>query len=169
MALYEPPLPVHGSDPAHWLGRYDREMRQGHFAAAMVTVAKGTKDSRLLQILPRAVTVPLMHFAMRAQAGQAPADAVPLLDLIPTMHHDAQLVLGAADLIEASAAVRADTLLLGGSRSPRYLEEALDALQTAMPHARRVTLSGVGHLAADNGGHPNRVARALGDFFSITA
>lgn len=166
IALYEPPLAVRGSQPAAWLTRYDSEMSQGRPGAAMVTVARGTKDSRLLQVLPRAVAVPLMGFAMRAQAKRAAADEVPLIDLIPTMHHDAQLVLGATGLIRASTAVHADVLLLGGSRSPRYLRDALDAMHAAMPLSRTAILPGVGHLAADNGGHPNRVARVLRDYFS---
>ncbi|MEV6331053.1 alpha/beta hydrolase [Streptomyces sp. NPDC051909] len=166
VALYEPPLPVGGYDPAGWLDRYDREMSRGHLAAAMVTVAKGTKDSRILRILPRTVAVPLMSIAMRAQAKQVAADEVPLVDLIPTMHHDAQLVLGAHELIRASAAVGTDVLLLGGSRSPRYLKDALTALRAAIPRSHRVTLPGVGHLAADNGGRPDRVARLLDDYFS---
>jgi pimeloyl-ACP methyl ester carboxylesterase len=107
IALYEPRLPVNDSNPARWLARYDHEMSKGHLAAAMVTVAKETKDTRILQILPRAVAVPLMDFAMRAEAKQATTDEVPLVDLIPTMHYDAQLVLDAHGLIQASAALSA--------------------------------------------------------------
>ncbi|WP_137993496.1 alpha/beta fold hydrolase [Streptomyces vilmorinianum] len=166
IALYEPPLPVGGSRLAAWLPRYDSEMHHNRPGAAMVTVAKGTKDSRLLQVLPRPVAVPLMDFAMRAQARQAHTDEVPLIDLIATMHHDAQLVLGAEGLIAASTAVRADVLLLGGGRSPRYLKDALDALHAAIPRSRTTRLRGVGHLAADNGGQPGRVARALRGYFS---
>jgi pimeloyl-ACP methyl ester carboxylesterase len=166
VALYEPPLPVNGSSPAAWLPRYDREMAEGRLAAAMVTVAKGTMDSRVIAILPRAVVVPLMSLALRAEAKQVSGDDVPLGDLIPTMHDDAQLVLDAEGLIQAPTAVCADVLLLGGSRSPRYLKDALDGLQAALPQARRMELSGLGHLAADNGGRPGWVAEALASFFT---
>ncbi|GAA0986738.1 hypothetical protein GCM10009551_038780 [Nocardiopsis tropica] len=43
--------------------------------------------------------------------------------------------------------------------------EALDALERVLPRACRVELRGVGHLAADNGGRPELVARALAGFF----
>lgn len=62
--------------------------------------------------------------------------------------------------------VRARVLLLGGSRSARYLREALDALEHSLPRTERVEFCGLGHLAADNDGRPERVAAALGDFFA---
>jgi pimeloyl-ACP methyl ester carboxylesterase len=165
IALYEPPLPANGSSPAAWLPRYDHEMAQGQRAAAFVTVAKGTKSSPMIGLLPRTVLTPLMGLALRAQARQVGDDDVALHDLIPTMHDDARIVLDATGLIQASIAVRTDVLLLGGSKSPRYLKDALDALHTALPHARRVELPGLGHLAADNEGRPGAVAHILSDFF----
>ncbi|MFF5242784.1 alpha/beta fold hydrolase [Streptosporangium sp. NPDC000095] len=166
IALYEPPLPVGDHSPVAWLPRYEREMARGRTAAALVTVAKGTNDdSRVIRMLPRAVLVPLMGLGMRAQARQADGD-VPLKDLVPTMQQEARLVLDAADLISSSTTVRAEVLLLGGSRSARPFKDALTALHTVIPHALRVELPHLGHLAADNGGHPDRVAHALADFFT---
>ncbi|WP_338106210.1 alpha/beta hydrolase [Micromonospora zingiberis] len=167
IAVYEPPLPVHGLafSPVAWLPRYEQEMAQARLAAALVTIAKGTKDSRLIEALPRAVIVPLMSVALRAQAQRADGD-VTLNDLIPTMGKDARLVVDAAGLISASIAVQAEVQLLGGSKSAGYFKDALDALHAAIPHARRVELRRLGHLAADNDGHPDRVAHALADFFT---
>ncbi|MEV0605556.1 alpha/beta hydrolase [Polymorphospora rubra] len=165
IALYEPPLPVNGSAPAAWLPRYERELARGASARALVTVMKGTRDSRIVDVLPRAVLVPLLGLAMRAQARRATGADVPLRDLVPTMRHDARLVLDAVDLVEASAAVRSEVLLVGGGRSAAYLRDALDALEATVPGARRVELPGVGHLAPDDGGRPERVARVLVDFF----
>ncbi|MCK9868616.1 alpha/beta hydrolase [Nocardiopsis dassonvillei] len=164
VALYEPPLPVEGSSPTAWLERYEREMARGRLAAALVTVARGTQDSPLMEVLPRWLLVPLMELALRAQERQG-GDQAPLRNLVPTVGADARMVREATGLVGDAAAVRADLLLLGGSRSARYLKNALDALESAVPRARRVELRGLGHLAADNGGRPDRVARALVDFF----
>lgn len=164
IALYEPPLQAGPFSPVAWLPRYEREMAQGRPAAALITVAKGTKDSRLINALPRAVLVPIMSVALRAQARKAGTD-VPLADLIPTMSAEARLVTDAHDLIPATTAIRSDVLLLGGSRSAPYFKTALHALQEAIPHAQRIELPGLGHLAADNDGHPDRVAKPLADFF----
>ncbi|XVQ15644.1 alpha/beta fold hydrolase [Spirillospora sp. CA-255316] len=165
IALYEPPLPVGDHSPVAWLPRYEREMAQARPGAALVTVAKGTNDdSRVIRMLPRAVLVPLMSLGMRAQARQADGE-VTLNDLISTMRQEARLVLDATDLISAATAVRAEVLLLGGGRSAQPFKDALSALHTAIPHARRVELPHLGHLAADNGGKPDLVAQRLLGFF----
>src|SRR5690606_7319742 len=101
IALYEPPPPVGRHPPAHRLPRYEQEMAEGRTAAALVTVARGTGDDSAMLKLPRAILVPLLSLAMRAQARQASGDEVPLRDLVPTMHYDARLVRDAVGLIDA--------------------------------------------------------------------
>lgn len=81
------------------------------------------------------------------------------------MHYDAQLVLESEGPVERFRDVQAEVLLLGGSRSPRYLKTTLDALSTVLPRARRVEFLRVGHLAADNTGRPEQVAEELRRFF----
>jgi hypothetical protein len=61
--------------------------------------------------------------------------------------------------------VRAETLLLGGERSAAILKAALTGLEAVLPRVRRVTLPGVGHLAADDRGRPELVAEQLRSFF----
>jgi pimeloyl-ACP methyl ester carboxylesterase len=87
-------------------------------------------------------------------------------DLIPTMHYDARTVLDAAGPPGRFAGLSCDVLLLGGSRSARSLTAALDGLSAVLPSARRVTLPGTGHTAADNRGKPELVAAQLQAFFS---
>jgi hypothetical protein len=67
-------------------------------------------------------------------------------------------------LVEQAKILHARTLLLGGSKSPAYLKGVLNGLQKALPQATRIELKGVGHLAADNGGKPERVAAELKKF-----
>jgi pimeloyl-ACP methyl ester carboxylesterase len=150
LALYEPPL---GHDPGRWRPRYERELAAGRTAAAFVTTAKGTGD---LRFAPRAVLTPLAALYLRGNPQ--------VRDLVPTMRQDATLVAESAGPLDRYAAVTAETLLLGGSRSPAYLTRVLTALEVALPHVRRVTLDGVGHLAADNTGRPERVAAELRRF-----
>ncbi|WP_017588493.1 alpha/beta fold hydrolase [Nocardiopsis ganjiahuensis] len=177
VALYEPPLPTGAFSPTAWLPRYEHEMSQGREAAAMATAAKGTQDPPWLRLVPRTLLVPLMHLGLNAQArrigqtldlaGGRSDSEVPLRDLLPTLGPDARTVAEAADLAKAAADVRADVLLLGGTRSARYLKEALDTLETTLPRVRRVEFAGAGHLAADNSGRPERVARALAGFLDL--
>jgi pimeloyl-ACP methyl ester carboxylesterase len=91
---------------------------------------------------------------------------VSLQDLIPTMHHDAQIVLDTADKLEHLAAIKAQVLLLGGGSSPSYFKRILSAVHQAIPSSTYVELPGLGHMSADNGGKPYRVAQELFRFFS---
>jgi len=165
LALYEPPLAVGAFSPTAWVPRYEQELARGDLAAAMVTVIKGTADSSFLDLLPRFVLVPFMKFAIEADAAEMQLGEVPIKSLIPTMHYDPRLVLETQGAIERFRAVQASVLLLGGSRSQPYLKAALDALAATLPDARRIQLPGVGHLAADNSGRPQRVAHELRRFF----
>jgi pimeloyl-ACP methyl ester carboxylesterase len=166
VALYEPPLPIDGrASPTAWVPRFERDLARGDLAAAMVSIMKGTGDSLPLFSIPRFLLVPLMRLAIRASAKEAKGDDVPLDVLIPTMHYDPQLVKAMEGTLENFSMMRADVLLLGGSKSKSYLKVALDALGEVLPRATRVEFAGLGHLAADNDGKPERVAQELRRFF----
>ena len=106
-----------------------------------------------------------MRLAIRASAKNAETENTSLEILIPTVHFDICLAAEMAGTIEKFKAVRPEVLLMGGSKSVAYLPIALDALSGILPNVRRVTLSGLGHLAADDIGEPERVAHQLRAFF----
>jgi pimeloyl-ACP methyl ester carboxylesterase len=110
---------------------------------------------------------PVRRFAASKTAPSSGEDdtAVPLSDLVPTLHFDAQLVLQSEGRLPDYRAIAVPVLLLGGSGSPAYLHRTLDALETTLLRVRRVELPGVGHLAPDNTGEPERVAGELRTFF----
>ena len=164
IALYEPPLSVDGSVPTKWVPRYDREIASGKPAAALVTVLKGIGVDPMFARIPRFLLVPLMTVGMHLQS-RAPEGDVPIPELIATQHFDMRLVQDMADTAADYAALEAQVLLLGGTKSPGFLGAALEQLAGVLPHARRVTFSGLGHTAPDNDGDPKRVAEALRDFF----
>jgi hypothetical protein len=107
-----------------------------------------------------------MRLAIPAEAQQTKPGDVSLAALIPTMHGDAQVILDAGGDLSRYRNLPIEVLLLGGSRSPRSLKRALDALEITLPHAKRVEIRHVGHMAADDGGRPQRVAPLLRGFFS---
>jgi pimeloyl-ACP methyl ester carboxylesterase len=156
LAIYEPPLKHGDHDPVAWLPRFEKELSRGRRAAAFVTVAKGTGD---LRYVPRAALIPFLGLVIRAGEGKR------IGDLIPTMRLDAAVVEDAAGPLDVYRSVTAETLLLGGERSPAYLTGVLNGLEPALPRVRRVTLTGVGHLAADDSGRPETVAAELRKFF----
>ena len=86
----------------------------------------------------------------------------------PTLHYDFQMSVEMDGALESFRAIRAQVLLLGGSKSPAYMRLALDALEKVLPHAKRIEFPGLGHGASgntDRGGQPERVAQELRQFF----
>jgi len=166
LAIYEPPLLVGGTAPLAWLPRFDREMDQGKLGAAMVTAILGTQalESPILKRVPRFLLARLMDFAIKAE--KVKEGDIPLREIIPTMHFDALAVKEINEALDGLEEVRAEVLLLGGSKSPAYLKAALDFLEGVLPHVRRVEFRGVGHLAPDDSGKPELVARELRRFFT---
>ncbi|MEP6646469.1 MAG: alpha/beta hydrolase [Saprospiraceae bacterium] len=165
IALYEPPIPVNGTNPASWVNNYEMAMSEGNIGKAMISIVKGTGDSSFLGILPEFITVPFMNFAIKAEAKEVKGDDVSLKTLIETMHFDPKAVMESKGIIEKCKNMTADVLLLGGQKSQQYLKIALDALSATLKQSKLVEFSGIGHLAADNGGKPKIVAEELKKFF----
>jgi pimeloyl-ACP methyl ester carboxylesterase len=130
-------------------------------------IPSGRSTSQPVRRLLRVTLWPIRRFAAsRAPRGSDTDDpTVPLSDLVPTMHYDAQLVIDSEGRLEEYRNVDVPVLLLGGSDSPAYLRRTLAALETTLPNVQRIELSGVGHTAPDNTGEPDRVAAELIRFF----
>jgi pimeloyl-ACP methyl ester carboxylesterase len=165
VALYEPPLSVNGSAPTDWLPRFDREIAAGRRISAVVTALKGMRTEPTFGRLPRWLL--LAGGAIGLRAERPGVDAVRIADLVPTIHYDIGLVHELAGTADEFAALRVPVLLLGGSKSPDYLDVALQALAATLPCAERVTLDGLGHDGPEDDGDPARVAHLLREFFSL--
>jgi pimeloyl-ACP methyl ester carboxylesterase len=127
-------------------------------------VASGMSPRR--RAVVRILLWPLRRAASRAgTAGPRPAEEVPLRALVPTMRYDAQLVAESEGTLGSYARLTLPVLLLGGSRSARYLSRTLDGLQRVLPNVTRIELPRAGHTAPDNTGEPSRVADELRRFF----
>jgi pimeloyl-ACP methyl ester carboxylesterase len=155
IALYEPPLSIHGSFSLDWLPAFDHAVAKGDTANALVIATKETQQF--------GHTLPpwLLKGLARLLLGD-------MLALIPTFHYDAQLALETQDTWQTFQYIQAPVLLLGGSKSPPYLKTALTALEHLLPHVSRVEFAGLNHGGAGNtnrGGRPAIVAAALSPFF----
>jgi hypothetical protein len=105
---------------------------------------------------------------MASEDKKARDDDVTMRMLAPTLHYDFQLVIEMDGALESFGALRAEVLLLGGSKSPAYLTRAVDALEKVLPNVTRVEFPGLGHEASgntDRRGQPDRVAQELRRFF----
>jgi pimeloyl-ACP methyl ester carboxylesterase len=166
LALYEPPLEFGSVTPRCWAQAYETALANGNLAAAFASVLKGTGDDEPMTKLPTWILTPLFAVIMQLRPDAGVDGGPPLVTLIPTVHYDIELVAETAGDLDRFRGLSAETLLLGGDRSRRYLTAALDALSTILPNVRRVELQGAGHIAADNRGNPARVAAELRRFFA---
>ena len=173
MALYEPALSVNGSISMDFLARYDREIAQGNMAGALVTGMLGAQmGPGFLNALPRWLLKAMTSNGMKREEKQARPGEVTMRELAPTLHYDFTLVAAASNDLQRFRSIDAEVLLLGGGKSPAYLKTALDALETMLPHARRVTFPGLNHGGSSDpgstnpGGRPELVAQVVREFFS---
>lgn len=168
--IFEPPLPLDPSWSVEWEGRYDKEIAEGKTAAALVTAMLGAQmGPPIFQSMPRWLLEWITRTMMRREDRRAKAGDVTMRMLAPTHHYDAVIALGARDALESFAVIRADVLLLGGSKSPGFLKYALGALEKVLPQASRVELPGCNHGATGNanrGGKPKLVAAELRRFLA---
>jgi pimeloyl-ACP methyl ester carboxylesterase len=170
VAIYEPPLFINGA-PTALMVRYEEEMARDNVAAALTTAMQATQmGPPIFNVLPRWLLERLTNMAMTQEDKRVKGDYPPMRALAPTLRHDFQVVAetSGALALQRFQSVKAEVLLLGGSKSPTYLKVALDTLEKTLPHVRRIELAGLGHAAAwnaDRGGKPEQVAQELRQFF----
>jgi len=169
-AIFEPPLLVNRSATTAWLRRFDEEIARGDVAAALITGMKATEmGPAMLNLMPRWLLERLTTMMLASEDKKASDGDVTMRMLAPTLHDDFQLVIEMDGALETFRGLRADVLLLGGTKSPAYLKAALDALENVLPQVRRVEFPGLGHEATgnvDRRGQPELVAKELRQFFA---
>jgi hypothetical protein len=131
---------------------------------------KGTQmGPPIFNVIPRRLLELLTNMAMKNEDKKAKDYDVTMRMLAPTLHYDFQLVIEMAEKLESFKDIRAEVLLLGGSKSPAYFKVALDALEKILPLVTRIEFPGLGHGGSGNtnrGGKPQRVAQELCRFFA---
>jgi len=173
LALYEPALIVNGSASTIFLPRYDEEITQGKIAAALITGMKGAQlGPPTFNAMPRWLLELITTLTMKQEEKKAEDGDVTMRMLAPTLHYDFQLVVQMAETLRNFETIRADALLLGGSKSPAWLKVALDALEKTLPNARRIEFPGLDHGGSSDisqtnpFGQPEIVVPELRRFFS---
>jgi len=162
--LYEPPFYLQGF-PVDLMARFNNEVGQGKLAAALVTLGKIVRlGPALLDLVPR----PLLELAtarvLRVEQKKGTGKYASLRELIPATQFDVGVVAEMDGKVESFNAVKPEILLLGGTKSPRYLKSALAALETILPNVRQDELEGLDHSGpwnSDQGGNPELVAQSL--------
>lgn len=112
--------------------------------------------------LPAWVLAAFSRLMLRTDDGQEMAELLPTgLWEIKELQRLEQIGL----TYERYQNIPAETLLVGGSRSPAYLRDVLPVLSKVIPQARMIELPGLDHNAPDENA-PEVVAAELQNFFS---
>ena len=166
--LYEPPFYPKGDVPREDIARVYSEIASDDLPAAMVTVMGIVKlVPWFVSILPRPLRELGASRMLRHQDENGTAPYASFRELLPSMRFDFQVVAERGGALASYHDVQTPILLLGGTKSPAYLTEALDALERTLPHAGRVVLRGLHHSGPwnrDRGGAPGVVAEQIRSF-----
>lgn len=170
LAIYEPPLFTNSATPTAMMARFDQEMAQGKVAAALTTAMKGAPlMSEMFSAMPRWLLEFMTRKMMSFEDKKGTGDYASFREFAPTLHHDGQVIIEMSGKQESLRAIRAEVLLLGGSKSTAFLKAGLDSVAKVLPHARRVEFPGLNHSSSwntDKGGQPEPVAQELRRFFA---
>jgi pimeloyl-ACP methyl ester carboxylesterase len=170
LAIYEPPLFTNSAAPAAMMVRFDQEMAQGKLAAALTTAMKGAPlISDMFSAMPRWLIEFMTKQMLSSEAKKDLGEYASFAKLAPTLHHDGRVITEMSGQQESLRSIRADVLLLGGSKSTTFLKAGLDSVAKVLPLAKRIEFPGLNHSSTwntDVHGHPGPVASELRLFFS---
>ena len=166
LALYEPLLFPDQATGQAVMARYDQQLAAGKTSAALATAMKGAQlGPPFINAMPRWLLAAMT-------AGMAnrtpPGDYLPFAALAPALQHEGHEITEMSGSLDALRCVRAQVLLLGGSKSSSLLKNALRRVQQALPGAQRVELPGLSHSSPWNKqvrGDPGPIAAVLRRFF----
>lgn len=173
VAVYEPALLPAGTRHTRWLPRFDREMAEGKVSAALITSMIGLELAPpAMKVLPRWLLEALTSMMLRSEDKKAAPGAPTMRSLAPTLHYEGMLLAEMAGTLESFAGVKAEVLLMAGSKGLPFLMPALDDLAGTLPNSRRVEFAGLDHggsadvSKANPKGRPEVVAAELRSFFA---
>jgi hypothetical protein len=138
-------------------------------AIALVTASKiVTLDPALLKLIPRPLLEMATSRVLRSEEKKGTGKYAPMRELLPAIRYDLKEVSEMDGKAESFKLVKAEILLVGGTKSPTYLKNGLAALETILPKVRRDRLEGPDHSGtwiSDQRGNPELVAQSLRRFF----
>ncbi|MEV1048709.1 alpha/beta hydrolase [Streptomyces sp. NPDC049916] len=166
-ALFEPPFYPHGISRTG-IKRLNTEIEQGDQPSALLDALLVAQTAPTpLRILPRPLARALARIVLAVDDRRTPPRST-LRDLLPAVRYDFHDVQTADGTITRYRSLTKPVLLLSGTRSPAFLQEAARTLHTVIPEARHTVINRAGHDAPWNSGRPHAVATALTDFFTTT-
>lgn len=172
IAVYEPALFVDGL-PTKVLNRFKKDMAENNIADALVVSMKAAQmGPPALNYIPTSLLAVLTNQLLKKEANK-PESKRFWTNVAPTLQFDFNVVEEMSSKWQTFKDIKVEVLLLGGSKSPKYLHKALDTLEKTVPNSKRIEFEGLDHGAAWNyhkqqnrHGNPKLVAEELRRYFS---
>jgi pimeloyl-ACP methyl ester carboxylesterase len=143
-AIFEPPLLLDGVD-TKLTDRFYRELERGDIPAALVSAMKAAQlTPRLFNVIPRPLLELLTRLGLAVERIHGTGEYASMRELAASLPYDIKVAVDATARIDSFRDVKTDVLLIGGSKSPTFLKAALGKLETILPNAKRVEISGSG-------------------------
>ncbi|TQS45094.1 alpha/beta fold hydrolase [Cryptosporangium phraense] len=164
-AVYEPPFYRDGISH-NGIRQLGADIEHGHLAAALAGSLRtaGTAPAAL-RMLP-GPAARLLAAAVLSVDARKRGPAPKLRDLLPGIRYDFNVVGGMDGKMASFGSVDKPMLLLSGTKSPEFLQQAIRDLAGVLPRATHIEFDGLDHAGSWNTGRPDLVAAALRDFFA---
>lgn len=144
-------------------GRLGEAVRYSAAETATMEARRGVYPSWIAAVL-RHTPVALYDAYLRFERPKG--DDVAWRDLLPPMAAEMELVKATEGTLEEYRELRADVLLMYGSKSHPVFENTATQLHRILPLSTLIRLPGLNHDAAQTYGHPEQIAAALRVFFT---
>jgi pimeloyl-ACP methyl ester carboxylesterase len=126
-----------------------------------------------MRAMPDWLVKPAISRIIKAEEKTAASDDASMAELAKSLPYDIAIAQSIDGTIAKFKDIKQPVLLVGGSKSPQFLKQALDELEQIIPDATRVEIPGVDHAASWNvdprrnpHGNPTAVAEVLKTYFT---
>ena len=173
VAVCEPAILLDGI-PAKGIGRFNAYVEANDLPGILVAGMKLSRQGpALMRAMPDWLVKAAIKRILKAEERTAAGDDASMAELAQALPYDIAIAQSIDGSITKFKEIKQPVLLLGGSKSPQFLKQALDELEQIVPEATRVEIAGVDHAASWNvdqrrnpHGNPTAVAEVLKTYFT---
>jgi len=160
IAVFEPAVSGSSNLPTSWLPKFEKQLQYEDHIGAMITMIKGLQVASFLKYIPN----PLLKMVFKKMAPKNPTwekDKM-LLEMLP---NEVIAVVPIDNDTSRYNIINCPVLLLGGSKSPKFLQNGLNKLHGIIPSSSIHVMKGMEHNTPDDT-EPELTAKALKEFFN---
>jgi pimeloyl-ACP methyl ester carboxylesterase len=173
LAVCEPAILLDGI-PAKGMERFNAYVDADDLPGVLVAGMKLSRQGpALMRAMPDWLVKPAIKRIMKTEEKTAAGVNASMAELAKSLPYDIAIAQSLDGSITKFKDIKQPVLLVGGSKSPQFLKQALDELEQIIPDTTRVEITGVDHAAAWNvdrrrnpHGDPTAVAEVLKTYFT---